>query len=168
MKLHDICASIPQDLKPADDLLHKYGRWCKDRARLHRCGSAERMYRAPQDDIDREPRPVLMHIDQAMACQRALYRVPEQERMVLTVLYVPRRIPVEVLLRRLRIPPRLSQERHLRGLRMFANRVGVGIHLHPPDARRSEHADASRQPAASLVKLGILTHAEVRRLEGLA
>jgi hypothetical protein len=35
--------------------------------------------------------------------------------------YVPQRLPIEAQLRIAQIPPRLCQERHLRGLRMFDN-----------------------------------------------
>jgi hypothetical protein len=127
----DLYGAVPLDLRDADDLLHRYGRWAKDRMRLHRCGSAERAYRAPRDDKDREPRPVMMHIDQAMACQRALAKVAKLERQVLAILYVPKRIPAEALLRIHHIPPRLCRERHIRGLRMFDNLIGVCT-LTPP------------------------------------
>ena len=46
-------------------------------------------------------------------------RVPDQERVVLTILYVPQRMPLEQQLRLLRVPPRLCRERHQRGLQMF-------------------------------------------------
>lgn len=46
-------------------------------------------------------------------------RVPDLERVVLTILYVPQRLPVEQQLRVLRVPPRLCWERHQRGLQMF-------------------------------------------------
>lgn len=151
MRLTNICADIPSDLRHADDLLHLYGRWAKDRLRLHRCGSAEREYRAPQDDKDREPKPVLMHIDLAMACQRSLAKVPEQERIVLTLLYVPQRFPVELMLRRKRIPPRLVQERHILGLRMFANRMKA-VTLRSPETI-SVHRVAYRQARASLEQM---------------
>ena len=64
---------------------------------------------------------MLQHIDEALACQRTLAKVPELERKVLTILYVPQRLPIEAQLRLAHIPPRLCQERHLRGLRMFDN-----------------------------------------------
>jgi hypothetical protein len=57
----------------------------------------------------------------ALICQRALARVSDAERVVLAVLYVPRRITAEQQLRMLRIPPRISRDRHLCGLRQFAN-----------------------------------------------
>jgi hypothetical protein len=114
-------ATIPQNLLEADERLTRYGRWAMDRARRRQCGSAEGRFRSPQNDDDRQPSEVLMHVDEALACQRALARVPELERKVLTILYVPQRLSVEVQLRLERMPPRLCQERHLRGLRMFAN-----------------------------------------------
>ena len=43
------------------------------------------------------------------------------ERAVLAVLNVPRRMPVDQQFRLLRLPPRLTQQRHLSGLRMFDN-----------------------------------------------
>lgn len=149
MNLNDIAAEIPHRLRDADDLLHRYGRWAKDRLRLYRCGSAERAYRAPLDDEDRDEqgKPVLMHVDLAMACQRALARVPEKERVVLAILYIPKRKPPELQLRLLRIPPRLSQERHILGLTMFDNRV-KSLYSRLPGAAPA-HADASWQPLAS-------------------
>ena len=144
----DLYAPIPPSLRSADEHLHRYGRWAKDRNRLHRCGSAERAYRAPPDDLDREPRAIIMHIDIAMACQRALARVPVQERIVLGILYVPRRLPVEVQLRLLRIPPALCRERHLLGLRMFDNRLNL-VHS-PSPGTESARTYAVRQPAVSV------------------
>lgn len=124
----DIAAPIPPSLREADRLLHEYGQWAKDRPRLYGCGSIERNYvptKGEAFEIRREPRPVYLHIDVAMRCQRALTRVPEKERVVLTILYVPQRRPAIALMRMARIPPRLSQERHLDGLRMFNNIFGT-------------------------------------------
>ncbi len=117
----NLVQELPVELREADERLTRYGRWAMDRLRRHRCGSAEGRYRSFQDDEDRVPREVLQHIDEALACQRALAKVPEQERKVLTILYVPQRLPIEAQLRMAHIPPRLCQERHLRGLRMFEN-----------------------------------------------
>ena len=114
-------AEIPESLVEANQRLERYGRWAMDRNRRQRCGSAEGRYRSTQDDQDRAPSEVLMHIDEALACQRALARVPELERKVLTILYVPQRMSIEMQLRLAHIPARLCQERHLRGLRMFEN-----------------------------------------------
>lgn len=117
----NLVQELPVNLRDTDERLTRYGRWAMDRMRRHRCGSAEGRYRSNQDDQDRQPTEVLMHIDEALACQRALARVPEQERKVLVILYVPGKLPVEVQLRLAHIPPRLCQDRHLRGLRMFDN-----------------------------------------------
>ena len=117
----NLAAEIPSDLHNADERLTRYGRWAMDRQLRRSCGSAEGRYRSFQDDEDRAPREMLQHIDEALVCQRALARVPEQERKVLTILYVPQRLPIEAQLRLALIPPRLCQERHLRGLRMFDN-----------------------------------------------
>ena len=121
----NLSAEIPLNLQEADERLTRYGRWAMERLRRHRCGSAEGRYRSIQDDEDRAPREDLQHIEEALACQRALARVPDLERKVLTILYVPQRLPIEAQLRMAHIPPRLCQERHLRGLRMFANLLGL-------------------------------------------
>jgi len=117
----NLSADIPQNLQEADERLTRYGRWAMERDRRHRCGSAEGRYRSFQDDEDRAPKEVLQHIDEALACQRALAKVPELERAVLVILYVPKRLPIEAQLRLAQIPVRLCRERHLQGLRMFDN-----------------------------------------------
>jgi hypothetical protein len=116
-----IAAEIPHALRDEDDLLRRYGRWAMHRNKYQRCGSAEGQYRSPANEDDRQPRELLMSMPDAMQVQRALSRVTELERVVLTVLYVPKRIPVEVQMRILHIPPELSRKRHLLGLRMFSN-----------------------------------------------
>ena len=122
-----IAAEIPHTLRDEDDLLRRYGRWAMDRRRYRRCSSLEGQFRSPANDDDRQPRETLMTTPDALVVQRALARVAELERVVLTVLYVPKRIPVEVQLRRLRIPPELSRKRHLAGLRMFSNVYRMGM-----------------------------------------
>ena len=124
MKFDNISADIPADLADADEALTRYGRWAAGRGSRNRCGSAEREYRpsgVEARERRRAPLPLQMPAAEAMACQRALARVPDQERVVLALLYVPRRQPPEQQLRLLRIPPVLSRDRHLRGLRMFWN-----------------------------------------------
>lgn len=120
----NIAADIPADLADADEALTLYGRWAADRDSRRTCGSAERHYR-PESwhalEDRRTPKGLGLTLQDALVCQRALARVPDVERVVLSVLYVPRRLPAEAQLRLLRIPPKLSQERHLRGLRMFDN-----------------------------------------------
>lgn len=118
---YNIAAEIPLNLQEADERLTRYGRWAMDRMRVHRCGSAEGKYRSVQNDDDRIPIEILLHIDEAMSCQRAFAKLPERERIVLKILYVPQRMPIEVQLRIARLNPRMCQERHLLGLRMFEN-----------------------------------------------
>ena len=125
-KLLNYTAELPQELRQADQMLTAYGRWAKDRQEVHRCGSAEGRYIPPpdetvDDDARREPRETLMPTPDALQVHRALIRVAEVEREILQILYVPQRMRIEQQLRLRRIPGRLCQERHLRGLRMFAN-----------------------------------------------
>ena len=133
--LENIAADIPLDLRTADELLTRFGRWAMHRHRKQRCASAEGMYRTPPNDDDRQPRELVMPAIDAMAVQRALAGVPDRERVVLEILYVPRRFPVQAQMRRLRIPPRLAQERHLLGLRMFWNRWRVACQAEPATLR---------------------------------
>jgi len=123
--LENFCADIPPTLHEADEILTSYGRWASDRGRSTRtCGSAEGDYRpSGRDALDarREASEITLTVEQRVASQRALARVPEVNRIVLAVLYVPRPQPVGLQLRRLRIPARLSAERHLSGLRMWWN-----------------------------------------------
>lgn len=121
----NFAADIPAHLREADELLTRYGRWACDRVRRRRCGSAEGRYRSPANDDDRQPREVLQSDFEALQCQRALARVPDCERAILVALYVKSRMPVELQLRLLRVPPRLCRERHLRGLRIFDNLIAL-------------------------------------------
>ncbi len=132
----NLSADIPPSLRDADDILTRYGRWAMHRDARRTCGSAEGAYKAPANDDDRKPREQLMPMLDALACQRALSRVPDVERTALTILYIPQHIngklvPVEKQCRLLRLPPRLMQDRHIRGLRMFANLLMV-IQSAPP------------------------------------
>lgn len=132
----NLSADIPLSLRDADDLLMRYGRWAMYRKVRRSCGSAEGHYKAPANDDDRKPREQIMSQQEALDCQRALARVPDVERVALTILYIPqhvngRLVPAVVQCRLLRLPPRLMQERHLRGLRMFDNLLKV-IHSAPP------------------------------------
>lgn len=144
----NIAADIPPSLAGADELLTAYGRWAADRDTARRCGSAERMYR-PEGwqavEERRTPRALRMPLQQALVCQRALARVADVERAVLAILYVPRRMPPDQQLRLLRIPPQLSQQRHVAGLKQFAvwhailtRRADCGDTLRAPDTE-SEH-----------------------------
>lgn len=159
----NIAADIPADLADADEVLTRYGRWasdCDGRAK-HRCGSAERAYRAEGRygiESRRNPGPVIMPAAEAMACQRALARVADQERIVLAVLYVPKRLHPEAQLRMLRIPPKLSQERHLRGLRMFWNILKI---MDGPARQAVDHL----APAPTMVRPTVTVALHAREFE---
>ena len=43
----DIEFAVPVELRQAEELLHKYGRWAQDRFRKQRCASAEGDYKHP-------------------------------------------------------------------------------------------------------------------------
>jgi hypothetical protein len=66
-------------------------------------------------------REAILSTPDALKIARALVRVPEQERIILQTLYVPQRMPAHRILQIRRVPPRICQERHLAGVRMFAN-----------------------------------------------
>ena len=154
----NISADIPLSLRYADELLSAYGRWAADKPTRHRCGSAEGAYRPGAGEAleqRREGKQWSLRVDEAMLCQRALARVPDIERIVLVVLYIPRRIPSEAQFRMLRVPPRLARERHLSGLRMFNNirqvlelaRCENSVRLRAPDAG-SAHLEAGMASTA--------------------
>lgn len=122
--LESFVADLPSSLHWADELLTRYGRWCTASSRGgRRCGSAEGMYRPParEDDVRRTGTDALLPSLDAMRCQRALVRVPDRERVVLHVLYVPQRLPVAEQLRILRIDARTCRYRHRDGVLMFAD-----------------------------------------------
>lgn len=111
-------AEIPEYLKDADEALTRYGRWVADRYRINTCGSAEGKYRSPQDDIDRLPR-IGYPEDEFWAAHRALQGVTPDERQVLHILYIRKKIPQAAQLRIAKIQHRVSADRHLRGLMQF-------------------------------------------------
>lgn len=121
--LEDLYANVPPDLADADEALRQYGRWSAARSERLGCGSAERNYAAPFRNYDarREPREPMMPARDVVRAHRAFVSVPDLERVVLSVLYVPRRQPIEQQLRLLRITPKQCRERHTVGLRLFAN-----------------------------------------------
>lgn len=127
----DIAAEIPEALRAADETLTQYGRWATTHSGRGRPGTLDRMYDRATDGREsleafrrrREhvPDDPLMPTLEALVAQRALARVPDVERIVLAILYIPGRLPPQAQLRILRIPPQLSRVRHLAGLRMFGN-----------------------------------------------
>ena len=126
MTLENYAADLPESLQWADDLLTRFGRWSQSRGGKATCGSAEGMYRGPakDDDMRRAPMPVGLTSEEAVNVNRALAAVPDQERVILRVLYIVRS-PVGLQLRVLRVPPKLCRERHATGVRMFANNYRV-------------------------------------------
>jgi hypothetical protein len=122
IKKRPIAAEIPVELQDADELLTRYGRSVMDRWHKQHCASAEGQYVAPPNEDDRLPRETLLEgVDLALV-QRALIAVPDRERQILQILYIPKRLPAQAQLRMLRIPPELACSRHLDGLRCFAAR----------------------------------------------
>lgn len=129
--LEDIAAAVPPNLAQADEMLTRYGRWARASGRGGTPYTVDRQYireadrreslEAYQRRRESALREMLLTVADAMRVQRALARVPDRERIVLAVLYVPRKVSPREQLRILRIPPRLSRERHLAGLRMFWN-----------------------------------------------
>jgi hypothetical protein len=147
----DIAASIPEDLADADELLRMFGRWAMARLTRRSCGSAEGQYRPKKGEeafeLAREPREIIMGTQEAMQVQKALSRVPTKWRLILEILYVPRRangrpVKPELMFRILRIPPKLSRERHLEGLRQFSN-------IHRSMLAKSNPAVMMRPPCAA-------------------
>ena len=120
-KRDQLYAELPQELQEADHLLKQYGRWAMDRFKPQRCGSAEGNYKTPPSEEDRNPRECVMLPGDVVMVNRALQAVPELERKVLMWLYVPSREPLQVKMRKAATPPKLMQERHLAGVRMFWN-----------------------------------------------
>jgi len=129
--LESIYATLPQDLDSADDVLTRYGRWAASRPSQARCGSAERNYRPRNREEDREPARVGMPAQDATRAHRALLCVPEKHRRVLFALYVPDRVPAPARLRHLGIPPSMSRDLHLAGLRMFWDNYSRLVSLAP-------------------------------------
>lgn len=130
MAPENFAADIPKELQAADVLLTRYGRWATTSGGSS-CSILGRMYIREADRKEsleaynrrraHVPGQAMLTTQEALQAQRALAAVPDTERVVLSVLYVPRRLPVEAQLRLLRVPPRLCRERHLHGLRMFWN-----------------------------------------------
>lgn len=113
---------IPSDLREADLLLAKYGRWAMDRFKKQHCASVEHRYRPPPSvDADREAPEALIADFRAMDVQRALNEVPLQYRRVLQAQYIPTRLPAAAQRRMLRLTHKTWDGTHLAGLRMFWN-----------------------------------------------
>lgn len=125
----NFAADIPRDLVEADDLLTQYGRWATSYGARKGAPTLDRMFIREADRKEsleaynrrraHVPAAQLMSTPEAMNVQRALAKVPDQERIVLTILYIPKRQPVHMQVAALRLTPSLCRIRHLSGLRMF-------------------------------------------------
>jgi hypothetical protein len=127
-----LTGEIPSDLQDADATLTRYGKWATtfggrggapptlERRYIREADKKESLeaYQRRRAHVPSEP---LMDTREALLAQRALARVPDRERIVLTILYVPQRLPPQAQLRILRIPANLCRVRHMAGLRMFRN-----------------------------------------------
>lgn len=128
MVLENIAADIPENLVRADELLTRYGRWATSGGRGGAPYTLDRQFIRAADRREsleayerrREAKILLMPVAQAMVVQRVLAKVSDRPRVILTVLYIPKKVSPREQLRILRIPPRLSRERHLEGLREFS------------------------------------------------
>ena len=113
---------IPADLRQADELIERYGRWAQDRFKKQRCASAEGKYVPPPPkvrDKDDKPMEPLMPEWSAMNVQRALQVVPKQFRMVLFAIYVPQKEHPMAARRRMRITAEQWERSWIEGLRKF-------------------------------------------------
>ena len=117
----DANLDVPVELRQAEELLEKYGRWAQDRYRKQRCASAEGKYQPPPSTRNRDDETMIPFIPDwsAMQVQRALQVVPEQFRRVLFAIYVPQKEHPNAARRRMGASNRSWEERRIHGLRSF-------------------------------------------------
>lgn len=109
---------LPPELHEADDILTRYGRWARGGGSGARCGSAEGMYRAPQNDEDRQPRePTMPQLDVERA-RIAMGLLPAMTLLIIQWLYVDTG-NLHAKMRKFDIKPRHMRERHLDGVTLF-------------------------------------------------
>lgn len=118
MTARDLNPQVPEDLREADALMERYGRWAQDRYRKQRCASAEGGY-APPTNREDEPMQPLMAGWNALQVQHALVVVPMQYRRVLQAFYIPQRVPHHAVRRRLKIRADTWDASRIEGLRRF-------------------------------------------------
>ena len=112
-------ADLPAELHEADELLNRYGRWARGGGGGGaRCGSAEGMYRAPQDDEDRRPREPVMPPLEVERAKEAKSTLPMMTLLIIQWLYVDTGA-LHAKMRQHGIQPRHMRERHLDGVRLF-------------------------------------------------
>lgn len=117
----DINLEVPIELREAEAVLERYGRWAQDRYRKQRCASAEGKYQPPPIPGCRDDEPLTPFIPDwsAMQVQHALQVVPEQFRRVLFAIYVPQKEHPNAARRRLGTSGRDWEQRRIHGLRSF-------------------------------------------------
>lgn len=113
-----VAPRVPEELKEAEALLERYGRWAQDRYQKRRCASAEGQYRAPTNRDD-EPMQGFMPDWCAMHVQHTLVVVPMQYRRVLQAYYIPQRRPHHAIRRELNIKTSTWELSRIEGLRQF-------------------------------------------------
>lgn len=118
MTRQQLYADLPAELHEADEILNSYGRWANRGGGGARCGSAEGMYRAPQDDEDRKPRMPLMPPLEVERARSALGTLPMITLLVIQWLYVDPS-GLQAKMRKHGIQPRHMRERHLEGVSLF-------------------------------------------------
>lgn len=118
MTRQQLYADLPAELLEADDILRRYGRWCRGGSGPARCGSAEGNYRAPQDDDDRQPSEPAMPRADVDRVRCALGELPMMTLCVLQWLYVKPGV-LDFQMRRNGLQPRHIRERHLAGVQEF-------------------------------------------------
>lgn len=94
MPLVALAEQVPGRLRPVEERLDAYGAWAASGGRS---------------------------TPEVHAVRRALYQLPDRWRVVLTLLYVPDRQPIEARMRRLRLQPRTVREAHLPALFALRN-----------------------------------------------
>lgn len=111
-------SALPIELRDADELLERYGRWAQDRYQKRRCASAEGRY-TPPPTRDDEPMQPFMADWNALKVQHALIVVPMQYRRVLQAYYIPQRKPHHAVRRELKISSVTWELSRIEGLRRF-------------------------------------------------
>ncbi|MDH2234670.1 hypothetical protein N5K37_32690 [Delftia tsuruhatensis] len=117
----DLNLTVPVELRQAEELLERYGRWAQDRYKKQRCASAEGKYVPPPLPMkDREePMEPFMPDWSAMQVQRALQVVPMQFRRILLALYIPQKEHPNAARRRMNATNQQWHQGRINGLRSF-------------------------------------------------
>lgn len=117
----DLNLTVPVELRQAEELLEKYGRWAQDRYRKQRCASAEGRYQPPPGHGAHDEEPMMPFIPDwsARQVQLALQDVPMQFRRVLFAIYIPQKEHPNSARRRIGMSNRDWNEGRIRGLRSF-------------------------------------------------